>query len=68
MTMTSTATEPATSAHKDVAAAQHLINGEWIGDPEIQRINPARPEELAALSPRGTADDVDSAITAAAAA
>ncbi|BAS12221.1 nodulation protein G [Arthrobacter sp. Hiyo8] len=68
MTMTSTATESATSARQDVAAAQHLINGEWTGEPEIQRINPARPDELAALSPRGTADDVDAAITAAAAA
>ncbi|WP_028267202.1 aldehyde dehydrogenase family protein [Arthrobacter sp. MA-N2] len=66
--MTYTATETATSTHRDVAIAQHLINGEWSGEPEIQRINPARPDELAALSPRGTADDVDAAVTAAAAA
>ncbi|WP_442545912.1 aldehyde dehydrogenase family protein [Arthrobacter sp. KN11-1C] len=66
--MTSTATEFATSTRKDAAAAQHLINGEWTGEPEIKRINPARPDELAALSPRGTAEDVDAAITAAVAA
>lgn len=66
--MTSTATESATSTRQDVAVAQHLINGKWTGEPETQRINPARPDELAALCPGGTADDVDAAITAAAAA
>lgn len=66
--MTSTATKSTTAARQDAAAAQHLINGEWTGEPIIQRINPARPDELAALSPRGTADDVDAAITAASAA
>ncbi|WAH97146.1 aldehyde dehydrogenase family protein [Arthrobacter sp. MMS18-M83] len=64
--MTSTATESATST--DAASALHLINGEWCGEPETQRINPARPDELASLSPSGTAADVDAAITAAAAA
>ncbi|MCX2748810.1 aldehyde dehydrogenase family protein [Arthrobacter sp. MI7-26] len=64
--MTSIATETATST--EVAIALHLINGEWCGEPETERINPARPDELAALSPSGTAADVDAAITAAAAA
>ncbi|MFC8039177.1 aldehyde dehydrogenase family protein [Paenarthrobacter sp. NPDC057355] len=48
--------------------AQHLINGQWLGSADTERMNPARPGELAALSPSGTAEDVDAAITAAAAA
>ncbi|MFF1830238.1 aldehyde dehydrogenase family protein [Paenarthrobacter sp. NPDC058040] len=48
--------------------AQHLINGQWLGEAGTERMNPARPGELAALSPSGTVEDVDSAITAAAAA
>ena len=48
--------------------AQHLINGQWLGEAGTERMNPARPGELASLSPSGTAEDVDAAITAAAAA
>ncbi|MFF2843955.1 aldehyde dehydrogenase family protein [Paenarthrobacter sp. NPDC057981] len=48
--------------------AQHLINGQWLGSADTERMNPARPGELAALSPSGTIEDVDAAITAAAAA
>ncbi|MFJ4208462.1 aldehyde dehydrogenase family protein [Paenarthrobacter sp. NPDC089675] len=48
--------------------AQHLINGQWLGAATTERMNPARPGELAALSPSGTAEDVDAAISAAAAA
>lgn len=48
--------------------AQHLINGEFSGEPAVKRMNPARPGELACLSPAGTTGDVDTAITAAAAA
>jgi aldehyde dehydrogenase (NAD+) len=48
--------------------AQHLINGQWLGEAGTRRMNPARPDELAALSPSGSAQDVDAAITAAAAA
>mgnify|MGYP003874114897 CR=1 FL=1 len=68
--MTSTATDhsTATSADRALITARHLINGEWLGDADTERMNPARPGELAALSPSGTAADVDAAITAAAAA
>lgn len=70
--MTSTATDLSaateTSADQDLITARHLINGEWLGAGDTRRMNPARPGELAALSPSGTADDVDAAITAAAAA
>ncbi|MDI2036719.1 aldehyde dehydrogenase family protein [Paenarthrobacter nitroguajacolicus] len=48
--------------------ARHLINGQWLGEALTERMNPARPGELAALSPSGSAEDVDAAITAAAAA
>ncbi|MFI2563792.1 aldehyde dehydrogenase family protein [Paenarthrobacter sp. NPDC018779] len=65
--MTSTTLEPNVTA-RETAAAQHLINGQWLGEATTERMNPARPGELAALSPSGTAEDVDAAITAAAAA
>ncbi|UKA70631.1 aldehyde dehydrogenase family protein [Arthrobacter sp. FW306-06-A] len=65
--MTSTALDPQTTADAHLTA-QHLINGQWLGEAETRRMNPARPDELAALSPRGTAEDVDAAVTAAAAA
>jgi aldehyde dehydrogenase (NAD+) len=70
--MTSTALDPNTTALDATTTAQitaqHLINGQWLGTAETRRTNPARPDELAALSPSGTAEVVDAAITAAAAA
>ncbi|WP_091465818.1 aldehyde dehydrogenase family protein [Paenarthrobacter nitroguajacolicus] len=66
--MTSTALETTITNDAETSTAQHLINGRWLGDADTQRMNPARPGELAALSPSGTAEDVDAAITAAAAA
>ncbi|UOT03485.1 aldehyde dehydrogenase family protein [Rhodococcus opacus] len=67
--MTTTVTEP-TGSHfrNDVPAAQHLVNGEWLGGADTPRWNPARPHELAAYSPSGGTADVDAAVTAAAAA
>ncbi|WP_347110074.1 aldehyde dehydrogenase family protein [Paenarthrobacter sp. S56] len=65
--MTSTALDPVLTA-EDARTALHLINGQWLGEAAIRRMNPARPDELAAQSPSGTAGDVDAAITAAAAA
>ena len=65
--MTSTATDIPSSTARELITAHHLINGEWSGEAETQRMNPAKPGELAALSPSGTAEDVDAAITAAAA-
>ncbi|YCH10073.1 aldehyde dehydrogenase family protein [Arthrobacter sp. alpha11c] len=66
--MTSTAIDPQTITDAQTITAQHLINGQWLGDADTQRMNPARPGELAALSPSGTVQDVDAAITAAVAA
>ena len=71
--MTSTATDTTRSSgtatlDRDSITARHLINGEWLGEADTERMNPARPGELAALSPSGTAADTDAAITAAAAA
>ncbi|SDP21677.1 aldehyde dehydrogenase (NAD+) [Arthrobacter sp. ok909] len=68
--MTSTATDLSTSTETDrgLITARHLINGEWLGEADTERTNPARPGEPAAFSPSGTAADVDAAITAAAAA
>ncbi|WP_309073721.1 aldehyde dehydrogenase family protein [Paenarthrobacter sp.] len=64
--MTSTALESSITNDAETSTAQHLINGQWLGEADTQRTNPARPGELAALSPSGTAEDADSAITAAA--
>lgn len=71
--MTSTATDTTRSSgtatlDRDSITARHLINGEWLGEADTERMNPARPGELAALSPSGTAADTDAAITAATAA
>ncbi|BCW66095.1 aldehyde dehydrogenase [Arthrobacter sp. NicSoilB4] len=70
--MTSTATDHSTSTgiptDRALITARHLINGEWLGEADTERMNPAHPGQLAALSPSGTAADVDAAITAAAAA
>jgi aldehyde dehydrogenase (NAD+) len=66
--MTSTAVDPQAITDPQTMTAQHLINGQWLGDADTQLMNPARPGELAALSPSGSAQDVDAAITAAVAA
>ncbi|MFK0007167.1 aldehyde dehydrogenase family protein [Paenarthrobacter sp. NPDC090520] len=65
--MTSTAFETTLTAEA-TTTAQNLINGQWLGEGTTERMNPACPGELAALSPSGTAEDVDAAITAATAA
>jgi acyl-CoA reductase-like NAD-dependent aldehyde dehydrogenase len=66
--MTSTATDLNTGTDHNLITARHLINGEWLGGADTRRINPARPGEVAAISPSGTVEDVDAAVTAAAAA
>lgn len=66
--MTSTATDLSTATERDLITARNLINGQWLGEGDTERMNPARPGELAALSPSGTAEDVDAAISAATAA
>lgn len=47
------------------ALAQHLIGGEFLGDADRERQNPARPNETAVRYPSGTASEVDSAVSAA---
>ena len=66
--MTSTAIDTQATTDPHTITAHHLINGQWLGDADTQRMNPARPSEIAALSPSGTVQDVGAAITAAAAA
>ncbi|MBU8868007.1 aldehyde dehydrogenase family protein [Paenarthrobacter aromaticivorans] len=66
--MTSTAVDTQATTDPHTITAHHLINGQWLGDADTQRMNPARPSEIAALSPSGTVQDVGAAITAAAAA
>ena len=39
------------------ALAHHLIDGSWTGEPSVERRNPARLDQIAALSPAGTAAD-----------
>ena len=56
--MTSTTLDTALTAEATLTA-QHLINGQWLGEGVTRRMNPARPDELAALSPSGSAEDVD---------
>lgn len=50
------------------ATAQHLINGEFVGDAVLERRNPARPSEVAVVSASGTRADAETAIAAAEAA
>jgi acyl-CoA reductase-like NAD-dependent aldehyde dehydrogenase len=47
------------------AIAQNLINGEWLGDADTQRMNPARPGTLAVVSPSSSTQTLDQAISAA---
>jgi aldehyde dehydrogenase (NAD+) len=44
---------------------RNLIDGEWTGQAEHERRNPARPNQVVALSPRSDASTVDSAVCAA---
>lgn len=44
---------------------QNYINGEWVGDPEHERRNPARPDEVVAIAPRSGAAVVAEAVAGA---
>ncbi|MDR6621083.1 aldehyde dehydrogenase family protein [Sinomonas atrocyanea] len=55
----------AESAGREPGVARHLIDGAWTGTPTTERTNPARPDEVVALSPAGTAEDADAAVAAA---
>jgi alpha-ketoglutaric semialdehyde dehydrogenase len=43
----------------------NLVGGDWIGDAEHERRNPANATEVVAISPRSEASAVDAAVTAA---
>jgi acyl-CoA reductase-like NAD-dependent aldehyde dehydrogenase len=49
-------------------AVRHLIGGDWLGDPERERENPARPGEVVARIAAGGPGDVEAALAAAQAA
>ncbi|WP_020495741.1 aldehyde dehydrogenase family protein [Sciscionella marina] len=44
---------------------RHLIGGEWIGEPERERYNPARPDEVTVRAPAGDESTVSDALAAA---
>ncbi|ALE04380.1 aldehyde dehydrogenase (plasmid) [Arthrobacter sp. ERGS1:01] len=67
--MTSTTfAAPTDATALEAPVARHLINGQWLGGADATRMNPARPDQVAAHSPRGGAGEVDAAITSAVAA
>src|SRR6478735_6143248 len=43
----------------------NLIDGQWVGDPQAERRNPARPDELVSVAPSSGTDAVDAALVAA---
>ncbi len=54
------------SAVATPVVVKHLIDGEWTGDPEAERRNPARQDEVVAELAVGGASHVDAAVSAAA--
>ena len=61
--MTDTALAP--NLMTGTARAQNLINGEWLGDADTERLNPARPASIAVVSPSSTTEVLGHAIEAA---
>ncbi|TDW29837.1 aldehyde dehydrogenase family protein [Cryobacterium psychrophilum] len=49
----------------NAAIAQNLINGEWLGGADVERMNPARPGQVAVVSPTANLEALDQAIAAA---
>jgi acyl-CoA reductase-like NAD-dependent aldehyde dehydrogenase len=47
-------------------AVRHRIGPEFVGQPVVERINPANPAQVVALTPEGDERTVDDAVTAAA--
>lgn len=45
--------------------ARHWIAGEWVGSAEVERRNPARPDEVVAVSATGGGAELDAAVSAA---
>jgi len=63
-----TATRASTAQIPGTAALRHRIGAELLGEPAVERRNPARPDDLVALTPAGGAEVVDAAVRAAQAA
>eukprot|EP01133_Synstelium_polycarpum_P025332 gene25332-30409_t len=57
-----------TSTLEASAIAQNLIGGEWAGTSDFERMNPARPGQIASVSPSSTVETLSNAIGAASAA
>ena len=51
---------------KSATLAQHLIDGQWVGDPVLERRNPARPDEVVFDAAEATETTTSDAIAAAA--
>jgi alpha-ketoglutaric semialdehyde dehydrogenase len=45
--------------------ARNLIDGQWVGDPDVERQNPARPGEVAVTAPASDAGSIEAALAAA---
>ncbi|WP_291054966.1 aldehyde dehydrogenase family protein [Herbiconiux sp.] len=45
--------------------ARNLVDGEWIDGTDFERINPARPDDVAVVAPSSSAETADDAIAAA---
>lgn len=43
----------------------NLIDGQWVGEPETERRNPACPDQIVSISPRSSEASVDDALVAA---
>jgi len=43
----------------------NLIDGQWVGEPETEHRNPARPDQIVSISPRSSEASVDAALVAA---
>jgi len=50
---------------KTATAAQHLIDGEWVGDPALERRNPACPDEIVFESAEATEATLSEAVESA---
>jgi alpha-ketoglutaric semialdehyde dehydrogenase len=54
-----------TTSRPDVRVLRHRIGAELSGEPVVERINPARPGDVVAVTPNGDANTVNEAVEAA---
>lgn len=50
----------------DTLKIRHLVGAAWEGDPTLERVNPARPDDVVTVSAVGDVETVDRALEAAA--